>query len=102
MEHVYRQSLDASLRMGADALHMLGFRAYHAERAIQTFLKHDEESLRALTESRRKERSVYLSDARRRIESLEQLLRQDMADPEDLDRDAGWDPESLREEYGGG
>jgi monovalent cation:proton antiporter-2 (CPA2) family protein len=97
VDHVYRQSLDTSLRMGADALGMLGFRAYHAERATQKFLRHDEESLRELTESRKKERSAYLSDARRRIEDLERMLLADLADP-DLERDAGWDPESLRDD----
>lgn len=98
VDHVYRQSLDTSLRMGADALRLLGFRAYHAERATQTFLRHDEESLRDLTASRKGERSAYLSDARRRIEDLERILLADMAEA-DLDRDAGWDPESLREEF---
>ena len=98
VDHVYRQSLDTSLRMGADALRLLGFRAYHAERATQTFLRHDEESLRELTASRKGERSAYLSDARRRIEDLERILLADMAEA-DLDRDAGWDPESLREEF---
>jgi monovalent cation:proton antiporter-2 (CPA2) family protein len=100
VEHVYRQSLDTSLRMGADALRLLGFRAYHAERATQTFLRHDEESLQELTASRRGERSAYLSDARRRIEDLERILLADLAEA-DLDRDGGWDPESLREEYRG-
>jgi CPA2 family monovalent cation:H+ antiporter-2 len=98
VDHVYRQSLDTSLRMGADALRLLGFRAYHAERATQTFLRHDEESLRELTASRKGERSAYLSDARRRIEDLERILLADLAEA-DLDRDAGWDPESLREEF---
>jgi monovalent cation:proton antiporter-2 (CPA2) family protein len=98
VEHVYRQSLDTSLRMGADALRLMGFRAYHAERATQTFLRHDEESLRELTASRKGERSAYLSDARRRIEDLEGILLADLAEA-DLDRDAGWDPESLREEF---
>jgi monovalent cation:proton antiporter-2 (CPA2) family protein len=101
VRHVYRQSLDTPLRMGAEALRLLGFRAYHAERAAQTFLRHDEESLRHLTESRRGERSAYLSDARRRIEDLERMLLADLEAP-DLDRDAGWDPESLREELGEG
>lgn len=98
VDHVYRQSLDTSLRMGADALRLLGFRAYHAERATQTFLRHDEESLRELTASRKGAQSTYLSDARRRIEDLERILLADMAEA-DLDRDAGWDPESLREEF---
>ena len=101
VDHVYRQSLDTSLRMGTDALRLLGFRAYHAERAAQTFLRHDEESVRELTRSRKGEQSAYLSEARRRIEDLERIL---LADQEDagLDRDSGWDPESLREEHRSG
>jgi len=98
VEYVYRQSLDTSLRMGAQALRLLGFRGYHAERATQTFLRHDEESLEELTESRREEPSSYLSETRRRIEDLERILLADLAEA-DLDRDSGWDPESLREEY---
>jgi CPA2 family monovalent cation:H+ antiporter-2 len=100
VDHVYRHSLDTSLRMGADALRLLGVRAYHAERATQTFLAHDEQSQRELTASRQGEASVYISEARRRIEALERLLLGDMAEV-DLDRDAGWDPESLREELRG-
>jgi monovalent cation:proton antiporter-2 (CPA2) family protein len=98
VDHVYRQSLDTSLRMGADALRLLGFRAYHAQRSVHTFLRHDEETLRQLTMSRAGERQAYLSDARRRIEDLERILRSDLEDP-DLERDAGWDPESLRDEF---
>ena len=42
MLHVYRESLDTSLRMGVDALTMLGHRAYTAKRLARLFLKHDE------------------------------------------------------------
>lgn len=94
--HVYRDALDTSLRMGADALHLLGFRAYQAHRAAQKFLRHDEESLRELTK-RRKDRSLYLSSTRQRIEELEHMLQADL-EGVDLARDAGWDAESLREE----
>ncbi len=98
VEHVYRGTLDTSLRVGAEALRLLGFRAHHAERATQKFLRHDEESLRHLTEMRRRERSVYLTEARRRIEDLESILLSDLEAPA-RDRDSGWDPESLREEF---
>jgi voltage-gated potassium channel Kch len=94
--HVYRESLDSSLRMGEDALSMLGFRAHQAHRAAQKFRRHDEESVRELTETR-EDRSRYISVARRRIADLEQMLLSDLEGAE-LDRDAGWDPESLREE----
>ena len=95
--HVYREGLDASLRMGEDALRMLGFRAYQSHRAAQKFLRHDEDAVRELTAARSQDRKVYIGAARRRIEELERILLADLGDggPE---RDAGWDAESLRED----
>jgi len=95
---VYREALDAALRLGADAMQELGFRAYHAERVAQKFLRHDQESLQVLAAMKGEEQSVYISAARRRIEDLEALLAVDLRGP-DLDRDEGWDPASLREEF---
>jgi CPA2 family monovalent cation:H+ antiporter-2/glutathione-regulated potassium-efflux system protein KefB len=95
--HVYRESLDTALRLGADALHVLGVRAHAARRATQRFLRHDEESLRQLT-AERADRGRYVSAARRRIEELERLLLADRARRDDDGRDSGWDAESLREE----
>jgi monovalent cation:proton antiporter-2 (CPA2) family protein len=94
--HVYREALDTSLRMGTDAMRLLGFRAYQAHRAAQTFLRHDEESLRELT-NRRSDRTMYINVARQRIEDLEQMLMADLKG-RGLERDSGWDAESLREE----
>jgi Kef-type K+ transport system membrane component KefB/voltage-gated potassium channel Kch len=94
--HVYRGALDTSLRLGADALRMLGFRAYQAHRAAQRFMRYDEQALHDLT-SQRGDRATYLSLARQRIEELEHMLQADLGAPS-LDRDEGWDPESLREE----
>ncbi|HYF61528.1 MAG TPA: monovalent cation:proton antiporter-2 (CPA2) family protein [Herpetosiphonaceae bacterium] len=98
VDYVYRESLDASLRMGTDALRMLGFRAYHAQRAAQTFLRHDEASLRQLA-AVRGDRVVYLNTARQRIAELERILLSDLDIPAQ-DRDDGWDSESLREDFG--
>jgi CPA2 family monovalent cation:H+ antiporter-2 len=96
VEHVYREALDTSLRMGTDALRLLGFRAHHAHRSAQRFLRYDEQSVRELTE-RRSDGAVYIDAARARIEELERVLLADLSGP-GLDRDAGWDPESLRDE----
>lgn len=96
VSYVYREALDTSLRMGTDALRLLGFRAYQAQRAAQKFLRHDEESLRELT-ARRQDGAVYINAARQRIERLEQILQADLEDS-GLERDAGWDAESLRDE----
>ncbi len=97
VEHVYRESLDTALRLGADALRLGGMRAHAARRAAQRFLRHDEESLRQLT-GEREDRSRYLSVARRRIQDLERVLRADRERRDDDGRDSGWDAESLREE----
>jgi glutathione-regulated potassium-efflux system protein KefB len=95
--HVYRDTLDTALRTGTDALRLLGFRAHQAHRAAQKFLKHDEESMRHLS-GRRRDCVQYISAARQRTEDLEQMLQADLAEP-GMDRDKGWDPESLVEEY---
>ncbi|MDX1492893.1 MAG: monovalent cation:proton antiporter-2 (CPA2) family protein [Longimicrobiales bacterium] len=98
VKYVYREALDTSLRLGTDVMREMGFRAYHAERATQKFLRHDQESLAYLATMKGEEESVYITAARQRIEDLERMLGADLQDGE-LDRDAGWDPETLREEF---
>jgi monovalent cation:proton antiporter-2 (CPA2) family protein len=98
VSHVYRDTLDTSLRLGADALRTLGFRAHQAHRAAQKFRRHDEESLMQLT-ARRADRKAYLTAVRERIASLEQILQADLQSPPGH-ADAGWDAEPLRAEYG--
>jgi voltage-gated potassium channel Kch len=98
VEHVYRETLDTSLRMAVDALRALGQRAYHARRAAKTFRRHDEESVHELARMRH-DRKAYISTARQRIQDLEQLLLSELSD-EGESRDAGWDTESLRGEFG--
>jgi monovalent cation:H+ antiporter-2, CPA2 family len=96
VENVYRETLDSSLRLGVDALRLVGFRGYQAGRASRTFLRHDEESVRELTKLRRDQAS-YIDVARGRIEDLERLLLSDIEDAAET-RDLGWDAESLRED----
>jgi CPA2 family monovalent cation:H+ antiporter-2 len=96
--HVYRNSLDTSLRLGTDALRLMGVRAFVAYRMGRRFLRHDEESLRELTG--RQKSPGYVNLARQRIEALERMFEADRAEPA-LDRDTGWDAESLREEARG-
>lgn len=98
--HVYRDTLDTSLRMGIDALRMLGVRAYQAHRAARMFRRHDEESVRMMA-GLRDDHSRYIDTARERIAELERILLDDLRD-EKVDRDAGWDAESLRADFGRG
>jgi voltage-gated potassium channel Kch len=97
VKHVFRETFDASLSAGVEALKMLGFRSFHAHRISRTFRKHDERSVKELGEMRH-DRKTYLTAARQRIHDLEDLLLTELNRPEE--RDAGWDTESLRNELG--
>ena len=95
VDYIYRETLDSSIRLGADALKMLGFRAYQTQRAAKIFLKHDEKSLAELMRFRNDENS-YISVAKEQITELEEMILRDLKDEEILERDSGWDSELLR------
>lgn len=99
VHHVYRDTLDTSLRAGIDVLHSLGFRSFHAHRVTKTFRFHDEESLSELRHLRH-DRKTYINHARQRIIDLEQLLLSELEETGEH-HDAGWDTTSMREEFGG-
>jgi monovalent cation:proton antiporter-2 (CPA2) family protein len=96
VEHTYLETLDTSLRAGVDALRALGFRAFQAHRAAHTFRRHEEDAIRELAKTRH-DREQYLSLAKQRIQDLEQTLLAEIQEEEE--RDAGWDTDSLREEF---
>lgn len=96
--HVYRETLDTSLRMGVDVLRQLGFRAYRAQRAARMFLRHDEASLAELRKVRFDQHD-YFSAVREQINYLEQTLLNDMGYDQGRS-DQGWDSTSLRQEAG--
>jgi monovalent cation:proton antiporter-2 (CPA2) family protein len=100
VNEVYRETLDTSLRLGIDVMRMLGVRAHRAHRAAKIFLKHDENALRELAVMH-KDKKKYLSTAKQLIAELEEIIQADSAEP-DLERDAGWDAESLRDEVNRG
>ncbi|MEE2636829.1 MAG: monovalent cation:proton antiporter-2 (CPA2) family protein [Acidobacteriota bacterium] len=97
--HVFRDTLESSLQLGVRALRLLGFRAYQAQRAALTFRHHDELALRELAMMRH-DQPRYIDTARRRIEDLEQMMLSDSSEEGD-GRDASWDTDSLRREFGG-
>jgi monovalent cation:proton antiporter-2 (CPA2) family protein len=96
--HVYRETLDTSLRASVDALRMLGFRSYQAQRTARTFRHHDEEAFTRLRHHRHDKRT-YISEARQSIQDLEELLLSDLYGEEE-NPDAGWDTTSMIEEFG--
>lgn len=94
MLHIYRETLDTSIRLGVDALTLLGRRTYTSKRMARTFLKYDEQKLKDLASIRNQEE--YITTARQYIEELELIIRAD-AEGKTLS-DTDWDTESLREE----
>lgn len=94
MLHIYRETLDTSVRMGVDALTILGFRSYTAKRLARTFIKYDEQNLKKLSSIRNPEE--YITAVRKYIEEIELLVRAD-AEGRTFTGE-GWDAESLREE----
>jgi len=94
--HIYREPLDTSLRMGADALRMLGHRAYNARRAAATFRRHDEKALKELS-ALRDDRKSFLSMFKERIEEISNLINKDKIQPWNNEAES-WDERSLIEE----
>ncbi len=98
LEHIYRDGVETALRIGVDALRFLGRPAHQVLRSSRTFLSHDEKSVRDLGQMRH-DRTAYFSAARERISALEELMLSEL-DFDEEERDAGWDTESIREEFG--
>lgn len=97
--HIYRETVDTSLRVGVDALRMLGQRAYHSERAARTFFRQDERTLKGLS-ALRDDKKQYINSMKERIEEMEKLISSDRVKTW-LDEGQGWDPETLRDEIRG-
>jgi monovalent cation:H+ antiporter-2, CPA2 family len=76
MLHVYRETIDTSLRLGVDVMKILGHNEQAAQEAAQKFLHHDEANLKNLASIRDTEE--YIVTARSYIEELEKMLRGDM------------------------
>jgi voltage-gated potassium channel Kch len=98
MLHIYRETLDTSLRLGVDAMTLLGHRTYTAKRLARTFQKHDEINLKKLAAIRNPDE--YIVESRKFIEELELIIQSDKQNTS-LDEDSGWESESLREEVRG-
>lgn len=97
VKNVYRETLDSSLRMAAEALCKLGHRSFQVFRAVKTFRKHDEKYLHELV-SMRHDKKELIRGAKQRIEDLEKLLITEI-DSVGKDKDLGWDITNLIEEF---
>lgn len=77
MLHIYRETLDTSLRVGVDVMKILGFRPEVADNAAKTFFTHDEKALKYLSTIRNDEE--YITAARSNMEELTRLVQADRA-----------------------
>lgn len=97
VEGIYREYLDSSLRMAADALNLIGYRNYQVQRAVKKFRKHDEKFLRQNAEIHH-EKKILIKNSKQYIQDLEKLMLEDIEN-EAKDKDLGWDLLSVKKEF---
>jgi monovalent cation:proton antiporter-2 (CPA2) family protein len=73
--HIYRETLDTSLRVGVDAMSLLGYQKFTAERLAKTFFKYDEQALKKLSTIRDQEQ--YINEVKKYTEELELVMQSD-------------------------
>jgi monovalent cation:proton antiporter-2 (CPA2) family protein len=98
IDHVYRETFDTALRMGTDALTLMGQRAYKVNRAALSFRKHNERFVREMAKHR-KDQNEWIQRLKQRIEDLEEIMTEEM-ERTGKDKDLGWDTAGLIEEFG--
>jgi monovalent cation:proton antiporter-2 (CPA2) family protein len=89
VENIFRETLGSSLDLSVAALRALGFRAYEAQRAARFFRDYDEQSVRALAPYAKNQKEL-ISQARERIQTLEQLMEAERSQVRYSD--TGWEP----------
>jgi CPA2 family monovalent cation:H+ antiporter-2/glutathione-regulated potassium-efflux system ancillary protein KefC/glutathione-regulated potassium-efflux system protein KefB len=97
VEHIYRETFDTALRMGVEALSLLGFRKHQVHRASVKFRKHDEETVRDFAKMR-KEKKDYVQKVKLHFERLESVMLEEMENSH-KNKDLDWDNSSLIQDY---
>lgn len=75
--HVYRETLDTSIRAGKDALTLLGLNENAAQRAADLFYRHDERTLKSLAAARFDEK-LYYQLVQTNTDTLQLLIQNDL------------------------
>jgi monovalent cation:proton antiporter-2 (CPA2) family protein len=91
VKHIYRETLGSSLDLSVNALRLLGFRAYEAQRAAKAFRDYDEQTVRELAQYSEDETQL-IARAKEQIRSLDEIF--EMERHCNRPSDAGWDPPS--------
>ncbi|MBU2973088.1 monovalent cation:proton antiporter-2 (CPA2) family protein [Zobellia sp. B3R18] len=95
IDHIYRESLETSLKLASEVLSQMGFRKYTLQRQAQNFIKYDEDSLRRLAKETKIGDEDYIFKARKELEQQEKLLEQDLKRGV-VEFDNHWDSEQIR------
>ena len=77
IEHIYRESLDTSVKMAGDVLHFMGFDKEAINGQAQKFIRLDVESLKRLAVTPKDEKE-YIFRAKEEIAQQEKLLVEDL------------------------
>ncbi|GEQ86997.1 potassium transporter [Patiriisocius marinistellae] len=77
IEHIYRESLDTSVKMASDVLHFMGFDRNATDEQAQKFTQLDIASLQRLAVTPKNEKE-YIFKAREEIAQQEKLLMEDL------------------------
>ncbi len=80
LDGVERETFRSSLRMGRQALELLGFRPFHARRLAERFADHDVRMMRE-SHALRGDDEAFMNHARGATDSLKSLLEDDAARP---------------------
>lgn len=92
-----RETFNSAVEMGAKILHSLGYDRYHAYRAARTFKHHDDEVLKELYNHWFEDKNLFMAEARRFSEQLEDILRTEK-EQSIHQHDISWDSTARREE----
>ena len=85
--HIRRETFSSALRLGQDALQLLGLDPYDAHRLMLIFRKNDEEMMPELYKMHREDEDRYISMYQKHNVDLEELMTLDLnVDMEELDK----------------
>ena len=94
VDHIYRETIDTSVKMASDALVMMGQRKYTVHRKAQNFIKYDEQALQRLA-TQALNSDEYITKAREEIALQESLLKEEFHLPAESDDDNPWDSQQM-------
>lgn len=87
--NVRRESFGTALRIGQDAMEMLGMDPYQAYRLMRIFRKHNDQMINFFRNANIESREEHMSEYRRQMDILESMMRYDL-DFDEQEIDEAW------------